>query len=234
METKAFFDPQTFTLSYIVHDPQSRDAVVIDPVLDLDPVSWRTSTRSADQIRQYVAEKSLRVGYVLDTHAHADHLSGSEVLRRAFDAPTAIGERITVVQQTFAAAYNFKDFPTDGRQWDTLVTDGQVLRAGTIEIRALHTPGHTPACVSYLIGDAVFTGDALFMPDYGTGRCDFPNGSAADLYHSVVDKLYTLADATPGVRGPRLPPRRSRAGLRDHHRRFQRGQHPPARRYLRG
>jgi glyoxylase-like metal-dependent hydrolase (beta-lactamase superfamily II) len=194
--TKTFFDPQTYTLTYVVYDEQSRDAVIIEPVLDFDPLAWRTSTKSADELRQFVSEKSLNVRYILDTHAHADHLSGMDVLREAYGAPTAIGERITVVQETFAAAYNLKDFPTDGRQWDTLLTDGQKLAAGTIEIEALHTPGHTPACMSYKIGDAVYVGDALFMPDYGTGRCDFPAGSAADLYNSVANKLYKLPDAT--------------------------------------
>jgi len=194
--TKAFFDPQTYTLTYLVYDADGGDAVVIDPVLDLDPIAWRTSTRSADQVRQFVAETSLNVRYILDTHAHADHLSGMEVLKEAFGAPTGIGEHITEVQKVCAGAYNLKDFPTDGRQWDTLLSEGQRLEAGTIAVDVLHTPGHTPACSSYKIGDAVFTGDALFMPDYGTGRCDFPKGSASDLYDSVTKKLYTLPAAT--------------------------------------
>jgi glyoxylase-like metal-dependent hydrolase (beta-lactamase superfamily II) len=196
MQIKAFFDEQTYTLTYVVHDPETKDAVVIDPVLDLDPLAWRTSTRSANLVREYVSDAGLRVRYILDTHAHADHLSGMEVLREAYQAPTAIGDKITVVQKTFAGLYNMKDLPTDGRQWDTLLTDGDQLAAGSIEINALHTPGHTPACMTYKIGDAVFTGDALFMPDYGTGRCDFPNGSAEDLYDSVAGKLYRLPDAT--------------------------------------
>lgn len=196
MQTKAFFDPQTYTLTYVVHDPATKDAVVIDPVLDLDPLAWRTSTRSADAVRQYVSDKGLNVTYILDTHAHADHLSGMEVLREAYGAPTAIGKDITIVQDTFAQAYNLKDFPADGRQWDTLLSDGATLSAGSVEVKALHTPGHTPACMTYKIGDAVFTGDALFMPDYGTGRCDFPAGSATDLYASITKKLYTLPDST--------------------------------------
>ena len=196
MNTKAFFDEQTFTLTYVVYDSASKDAVVIDPVLDLDPLAWRTSTISVEKVKQFVSDNGLRVRYILDTHAHADHLSGMEVLRSAFSAPTAIGERITVVQKTFAEMYNLKDFPADGRQWDTLLSDGSQLVAGSIQLNAIHTPGHTPACMSYLIGDAVFTGDALFMPDYGTGRCDFPNGSANDLYNSVTKRLYSLPDST--------------------------------------
>lgn len=196
METKAFFDPETSTLTYVVHDPASGDAVVIDPVLDLDPLAWRTSQRSTDRVRQFVSDRGLRVRYILDTHAHADHLSGMQVLREAFGAPTAIGEHITRVQETFARVFGFADFATDGRQWDTLLSDGAELEAGSITVRTMHTPGHTPACVTYAIGDAIFTGDALFMPDYGTGRADFPGGSASDLYHSVADTLYALPDAT--------------------------------------
>ena len=196
METKALFDPNTYTLTYVVFDPDSRDAVVIDPVMDLDPLAWRVSTTTTDQVRAFVAEKSLRVRYVLETHAHADHLSGMQPLREAFGAPTAIGENITVVQSLFAKAFHMPGLATDGSQWDELLVDGQRLSAGTINIDVIHTPGHTPACVSYRIGDAVYTGDALFMPDYGTGRCDFPNGSASDLYDSVAGKLYKLPDAT--------------------------------------
>lgn len=195
METKAFFDPQTYTLTYVVFDSESRDAVVIDPVLDFDPLAWRTSRRSADQVRQFVAERSLDVRMILDTHAHADHLSGMDVLREALGAPTAIGEKITAVQAQFAGVYNLEDLPADGSQWDLLLADGQVSRAGSIEITALATPGHTPACMTYQIGDALFTGDALFMPDYGTGRCDFPGGSASDLYDSIT-RLYRLPDST--------------------------------------
>ncbi len=196
METRAFFDNQTFTLTYVVHDPATKDAVIIDPVLDLDPIAWRTSTKSADEVMQYVAESGLNVRYILDTHAHADHLSGMDVLKQAYGAPTAIGEHITAVQSTFAGLYNMQDFPSDGRQWDTLLSDNSLVNAGSIDIKAIHTPGHTPACMTYKIGDALFTGDVLFMPDYGTGRCDFPKGSAEDLYDSVANKLYTLADST--------------------------------------
>jgi glyoxylase-like metal-dependent hydrolase (beta-lactamase superfamily II) len=196
MQVRAFFHEPTFTLTYVVYDAVSRDAVVIDPVLDFDPFTWRTSTTSADQVMFFVREHGLRVHWILDTHAHADHLSGMDVLEKALQARTAIGARITVVQETFKQIYNLPELATDGRQFDTLLEDGQVLDAGALAITALHTPGHTPACMSYLIGDAVFTGDALFMPDYGTGRCDFPRGDAVMLYDSVVNKLYTLPPET--------------------------------------
>ena len=196
METKAFFDPNTYTLTFVAYDPESKDAVVIDPVLDFNPLTWRTSQESAQQVQDFVREKSLKVHWVLDTHAHADHLTGMEVLKEAFGAPTAIGDKITMVQNTFAQAYNFNHVKTDGSQWNELLADGQKIQAGTLEIETLHTPGHTPACASYKIGDSVFTGDALFLPDFGTGRCDFPAGSAEDLYESVTSKLYTLPDST--------------------------------------
>jgi glyoxylase-like metal-dependent hydrolase (beta-lactamase superfamily II) len=196
METRAFFDPATFTVTYVVHDPDTGDAIIIDPVLDFDPLAWRTSTKSIDQVRQYMSEKSLNAKYILDTHAHADHLSGMDVLREAFGAPTGIGEHITAVQKTFAGAFNMKDFPSDGRQWDTLLKDGQKISAGSLDVEVVHTPGHTPACVTYAVGDSLFTGDAIFMPDYGTGRCDFPAGSASDLYDSITKKIYSRPDST--------------------------------------
>jgi len=196
METKAFYDPNTFTLTYVVFDPASRDAVVIDPVLDFNTLTWRTTQESAKQVQEFVREKSLNVRWVLDTHAHADHLTGMEVLKEAFGAPTAIGNKITMVQDAFAKLYNFEHVKTDGSQWDELLADGQTLKAGTLEVKAIHTPGHTPACATYQIGDSIYTGDALFMPDFGTGRCDFPNGSAEQLYESVHGKLYALPDST--------------------------------------
>lgn len=196
MNLKSFFDKDTYTMTYVVSDPESRDAIVIDPVLDFDPLRWRTSRTSVDALVSYIRGANLRVRYILDTHAHADHLSGMEAVREIFEAPTAIGKNITVVQKAFAKMFNLPSIATDGRQWSTLLDDNDVLDAGSIRIRALHTPGHTPACMSYLVGDRVFTGDALFMPDYGTGRCDFPNGSATDLYTSVTQKLYTLPDST--------------------------------------
>jgi len=196
MNVKAFFDPNTFTVTYVAWDPSTRDAVIIDPVLDLDTSTWRTATTSADEVVQFVRGESLTVRWVLDTHAHADHLTGMAWLKETFGAPTAIGEHITAVQSLFAGAFNLADFPTDGRQWDELLTDGQQLNAGSLTIETLHTPGHTPACVSYRIGDSVFTGDTLFQPDYGTGRCDFPKGSSTDLYRSITGRLFTLPDRT--------------------------------------
>ncbi len=197
MKIKSFFDPATFTLTFVVFDPTSRDAVVIDPVLDYDPISASTSTRNVEDVERFLRDEGLRLHYVLETHAHADHLTGAQHLKRRFEAQVVIGRRITEVQETFKPVFELDDdFPTDGSQFDRLVSDGDKLAAGTLTIEVLETPGHTPACVSFLIGDAVFTGDALFIEDYGTGRCDFPRGDAAALYHSVHDKLYALPDAT--------------------------------------
>lgn len=197
MEIQAFYDDATHTLTYLVWDPDSRDAVIIDPVLDYDPLASQTSTESVDRVLEAVRERDLNVRHILETHAHADHLSGSQLLKRRLEAPVVIGEHITKVQETFKKLFDLPDsFPTDGRQFDRLVTDGETLDAGTLQVKVLHTPGHTPACVSYLVDDAVFTGDALFMDDYGTGRCDFPAGSAEDLYESVHDTLYALPDGT--------------------------------------
>jgi glyoxylase-like metal-dependent hydrolase (beta-lactamase superfamily II)/rhodanese-related sulfurtransferase len=192
---QVFFDPDTFTLTDVVFDRASRDAVVIDPVLDYDVLASRTSTRSLERVASFVGERELRVHYTLETHAHADHLSGSQWLRAHYGANIAIGERIRDVQQTFRDALDLPHVATDGRQFDRLLADGDVLVAGTLRVETIATPGHTPACVTYRIGDAVFTGDALFMHDYGTGRCDFPSGSAAALYDSVT-RLYTLPDET--------------------------------------
>lgn len=194
MELQAFFDPDTFTLTYIVFDATSRDAVVMDPVLDYDVLASRTSTKSLDRVASFVRERELRVHYVLETHAHADHLTGSQWLRRHFGAKIAIGERIREVQETFRDALDLPQLAVDGSQFDRLLADGEVIECGTLNIEVLATPGHTPACVTYRIGDALFTGDALFMHDYGTGRCDFPRGSAEALYDSIT-RLYALPDA---------------------------------------
>jgi glyoxylase-like metal-dependent hydrolase (beta-lactamase superfamily II) len=192
----AFFDRRTSTVSYVVSDPNTRDAVVIDPVLDYDPVGSITFTESADLISDYVRQHRLRVHYSLETHAHADHLSASPLLCKRFEAKTVIGVRIAEVQQTFRGIFDLPEsFPTDGSQFDRLVAEGEKLQAGSLEVGVIATPGHTPACVTYRIGDAIFTGDALFMDDYGTGRCDFPKGSADALYDSV-QKLYGLPDDT--------------------------------------
>ena len=196
IHVEPFFDPPTFTLTFVVFDPSTRDAVVIDPVLDFDPPSGTTATTAVDRVSEYVRGKELRLHYVLETHAHADHLSASQLLRRRFGAKIAIGERIREVQATFKPIFDLPaSFATDGSQFDRLLTDGEVVRAGALSVEVIATPGHTPACVTFKIDDALFTGDALFTEDYGTGRCDFPRGSAEALYDSI-QKLYALPDAT--------------------------------------
>lgn len=192
-----FFDERTWTLTYVVYDPATRDAVIIDPVLDYDPVGSKVWTESADRVIDFVRANDLLVHYVLETHAHADHLSGSQTIKEQFpDVQVAIGARITKVQEVFKSVFDLPaDFPTDGRQFDRLVDDGERIQAGSLEFEVIATPGHTPACVTYRIEDTVFTGDALFMPDMGTGRCDFPAGSANELYDSIR-RLYALPDET--------------------------------------
>ncbi|WP_088309404.1 MBL fold metallo-hydrolase [Novosphingobium sp. B 225] len=180
-----FFDPATFTATHVVHDPATRRAAVIDPVLDFTARNARTATRSADAVLAFLRDQGLTLDWLLETHAHADHLSAAHYLREQSGAPIVIGAEITQVQQRFAPLFDAGDVIPDGRQFDRLVGEGDVLALGELDIRVLHTPGHTPACVSYLIGDAVFVGDTLFMPDYGTARCDFPGGSASALYASI-------------------------------------------------
>ncbi|MCA9609466.1 MAG: MBL fold metallo-hydrolase [Myxococcales bacterium] len=194
--TKAFFDTRTYTLTYVVWDPNTKEAVVIDPVLDYDPAPSRTWTESVDEVTSFLRDNDLSLRWVLETHAHADHLSASQILKKRFDAKVAIGARITVVQDVFKGVFDLgESFSTDGSQFDRLLAEGDVLEVGGMKIETIATPGHTPACVTYKIDDAIFTGDALFMDDYGTGRCDFPKGSAEDLYDSLV-KLYALPDET--------------------------------------
>lgn len=198
MKIEGFFDQETFTVTYVVSDEKTRDAVIIDPVMDYDPASSSYSYESVKEVIDYIKGKELKVHYILETHAHADHLSGSQELKRLLPgAKIAIGADITKVQSTFKEIFHFGDeFKTDGSQFDTLIHEGEILKAGTLELKAIHTPGHTEACYSYLVEDAVFTGDALFMPDYGVARCDFPQGSAETLYDSVTKKLYSLPDET--------------------------------------
>ncbi len=193
---KEFFDKATWSLSYVVYDENTKDAVILDPVWDYDPGSSKLSTESARQVLDFVKNKNLKVHYILETHAHADHVSGSQFLKKELaGSKIGIGAKITDVQKVFKNVFNLSpDFKTDGSQFDLLLEEGKPLKAGVLNIETIHTPGHTPACGSYVIGDAVFTGDALFMPDYGTGRCDFPSGSADDLYTSVHEKLYKLPD----------------------------------------
>ena len=210
MEIKPFFDERTWTMTYVVHDPETSDAIVVDPVLDYDPNASRTWTESVDEVVRFIREQQLTLRMVLETHAHADHISGAQMLRDAFPgAVVAIGERITDVQKMFKSIFNLPaGFATDGSQFDRLLKAGEEVQVGSLSFTVLPTPGHTPACVSYLFGDAVFTGDALFMPDVGTGRCDFPGGSADDLYHSVTEVIYGLPDQTRVLVGHDYPDNR--------------------------
>lgn len=196
-DVQHFFDSQTSTLTYVVYDPTTKDAVIIDPVLNFDAASGNLTDESIKEVLGFVKDKNLYVHYVLETHAHADHLTGAfEIRKRINHVKVGIGKHITKVQDVFKGVFNLKDLASDGSQFDVLLDEDKHLKAGSLSIQTIFTPGHTPACASYLIGDALFTGDALFMPDFGTGRCDFPAGSAKDLYHSVHDKLYQLPDDT--------------------------------------
>jgi glyoxylase-like metal-dependent hydrolase (beta-lactamase superfamily II) len=192
----AFFDPATSTYSYVVADPSSQHCAIIDSVLDYDSASGRTSFSSADRLIHFVKEHALKVDWLLETHVHADHLSAAPYLKRELGGRLAIGENITIVQNTFGKLFNAgTEFATDGRQFDHLLKDGETFQIGNIAAQAMHTPGHTPACMTYLIGDAGFVGDTLFMPDYGTARCDFPGGDARTLFQSIR-KLFTLPGST--------------------------------------
>ncbi|MFN3371425.1 MAG: MBL fold metallo-hydrolase [Sphingomonadaceae bacterium] len=183
---KAFFDEPTNTVSYVVHDPETRRAAVIDSVLDYDHASGRTSTASAEAIVAHVREKGLTVDWLLETHAHADHLSAAPWLQQQLGGKIAIGAHITTVQQVFGKIFNAEaQFRRDGSDFDQLWNDGDRFNIGNLEVTVLHVPGHTPACVAYVIGDAVFLGDTMFMPDYGTARADFPGGDARTLYRSA-------------------------------------------------
>lgn len=196
MQIHTLYDPATFTLTYVVYDENTKDAIVIDPVLDYDPQSSKISTENIEKLVDFVKKNNLNLHAGLETHAHADHLSGSIELKKFFpDLKIVIGKDIQKVQEVFKDIFNFKNLQTNGSQFDKLVKDGETFNFGSIHIETIATPGHTPACVTYKIDDAVFTGDALFMPDYGTGRCDFPAGSASDLYDSI-QKLYALDDKT--------------------------------------
>jgi glyoxylase-like metal-dependent hydrolase (beta-lactamase superfamily II) len=195
IQVQEFFDSCTSTLTYVVWDQTTRDAVVIDPVLDYDPSASKVSETSAEKVLGFVASKELRLHLILETHCHADHVSGAQVIKRKHsNAKVGIGRRITEAQKLFRDVFDFDtSFKTDGSQFDLLFDEGQVVRAGSLEFRVMFTPGHTPACASYVFGDeAAFVGDALFMPDYGSGRCDFPGGDASELYRTIHDKLYSL------------------------------------------
>ena len=191
---EAFFDEPTFTVSYLVGDPATGKAVVIDPVLDFDPASGKVDTRSAQRILDAIRAGEWQVEYVLETHAHADHLSAAPFIKAATGAPIAIGEHIKDVQTIFRPVFDAQDIKGDGSDFDRLLADGEVLEVGEMRIEVMHTPGHTPADVSYKIGDVVFVGDTLFMPDYGTARADFPGGDARKLYRSIQRLLSLPAE----------------------------------------
>lgn len=192
----AFFDEPTFTYSYVVQDPDSSSCAIIDSVLDFDYAAGKTDTRSAEAILAFVADRGLTVEWILETHVHADHLSAAPFLQEKTGAKLGIGAHITTVQNTFGKAFNAgTEFTRDGSQFDALFNDGDNIRIGTLEGKAMHTPGHTPACMTYVFGDAAFVGDTLFMPDYGTARCDFPGGDAHILFQSI-QKVFTLPDTT--------------------------------------
>lgn len=195
MTVEMFFDSATWTLTYLVFDAHSKDAVIIDPVLDFDPLAVDVSTASAQRVADRAEALGLNVHYVLDTHAHADHLSAFQYLKERLGAKIGIGAEIGAVQAAFKGVFGFDDaFKTDGTQWDVLLSDGKALQAGSLTIEPMHSPGHTPACYVYKIDDALFVGDVLFMPDSGTGRCDFPGGSSDDMYNSIK-RLYALDGA---------------------------------------
>ena len=185
LNVRAFFDEPTFTVSYLIWDGATRAAAIIDPVLDYDPKAGRTSTKSAEAILDVASKAALKIEWILETHAHADHLSAGAWLRERTGAPIVIGEHIRQVQKTFKALFNASYQSVDGSDFDRLVRGGERLALGNLSIEVIHTPGHTPACVSYHIEDAVFVGDTLFMPDYGTARADFPGGDAHTLYRSI-------------------------------------------------
>lgn len=194
-DVSAFFDEATFTVTYVVSDPATGRAAVVDPVLDFDPASGRTSTSSADEVVAFVEDNKLRVDWILETHVHADHLSGAPYISESLGGKAAIGKDVTAVQEAFKDVFNLKDLATDGSQFEHLFADAETFSVGDIEAYVIATPGHTPACVTYVIGDAAFVGDTLFMPDFGSARTDFPGGSAPQLYESI-QKILALPDDT--------------------------------------
>lgn len=195
-EVKAFFDESSNTFSYVVADPATRKAAVIDSVLDYDAVSGRTRRDSANAMIDFVKAQGLELEWVIDTHVHADHLSAAPYVQSVLGGKLAIGEHIRDVQETFGKIFNAgASFQRDGSQFDHLFKDGERYRVGSIEAMAMHTPGHTPACMTHVIGDAAFVGDTLFMPDYGTARCDFPGGDARTLYRSI-QRIFALPNDT--------------------------------------
>ena len=191
----AFFDAATYTVSYVVADPDTRRAAIIDPVLDYDASSGRTSTVSADKILAFVAEKGFGIGWILETHVHADHLSAASYIKEKTGGEIGIGEQVSAVQGVFKDVFNMRDLEPDGGQFNRLFKNDAMFTVGDLEGYVMHTPGHTPACVTYVIGDAAFVGDTLFMPDFGTARTDFPGGDAGELYDSI-QKILALPPET--------------------------------------
>ncbi|NNE88555.1 MAG: MBL fold metallo-hydrolase [Silicimonas sp.] len=195
-DVKAFFDTATNTISYVVRDPNGSSAAIIDSVLDFDYASGTTDTASADEVIAYVKDQGLSVEWILETHVHADHLSAAPYLQERLGGKIGIGDQIKTVQDTFGKVFNEgTEFQRDGSQFDALFKEGEAFHVGQMRGDVMHTPGHTPACMTYVIGDAAFVGDTLFMPDFGTARCDFPGGSAENLYDSV-QRILSLPDAT--------------------------------------
>ncbi|WP_163265301.1 MBL fold metallo-hydrolase [Chelativorans alearense] len=211
LEVTAFFEEYTSSLQYVAADPVTSRCAIIDPVLDFDEKSGATATRSADGILAFIDKQGLTVEWILDTHPHADHFSAADYLKRKTGAPTAIGAKVVEVQKLWKAIYNWPDFPTDGSQWDKLFAAGESFRVGEIPAKVLFSPGHTLASITYVIGDAAFVHDTLFMPDSGTARADFPGGSAERLWLSIQEilslpdqtRLFTGHDYQPGEREPR-------------------------------
>jgi glyoxylase-like metal-dependent hydrolase (beta-lactamase superfamily II) len=191
----AFFDEATFTVTYVVADPDSAHAAIIDPVLDYDPASGRTSTASADKVAGFVGDNGLHVDWIFETHVHADHLTAAPYLKEKLGGRIAIGSNVAAVQEVFKGVFNIEDLATDGSQFDHLFEDGDEFEVGSISGSVLGTPGHTPACITYVVGDAAFVGDTLFMPDFGTARTDFPGGDAGILYDSI-QRILSLPAAT--------------------------------------
>ena len=207
---KGFFDKRTFSIQYVVSDAASKQCAIIDPVLDFDEKSGATATHSADEILAYVAEEKLGVTWILDTHPHADHLSAAHYLKGKTGARTAIGDRVSEVQKLWKKIYNWPDFPADGSQWDHLFAPNEVFKIGDIEAHVLLSPGHTLASITYVVGDAAFVHDTLFMPDSGTARADFPGGNAGQLWRSIQGivelpestRIFTGHDYQPDGRRP--------------------------------
>ncbi|HBD11712.1 MAG TPA: MBL fold metallo-hydrolase, partial [Porticoccaceae bacterium] len=195
MDIQTFFDPATSTFSHLVWDPDTLDAAIVDPVLDYDPKSGRTTTDNADKVIDAMSAKQLKLRYILETHAHADHLTAAPYLKSRCGGQIAIGAKIRQVQEVFRGIFNLRDLATDGSQFDVLLTEGDTLSLGSLSIEVLDTPGHTPACISYRIDDAIFIGDTFFSPGYGTARADFPGGNAEALYNSL-QRLLSYPDGT--------------------------------------